>query len=151
MCSLSVARELELLTGRQLQDLLDLLANAVKHLLTLLGRATLTTGHVAVTAVGNGLADRAGPDTDTVKGLANVDNNTHDLTILLILESVTDGGQHDVQPEFVNVNVALLFELIRPLAAVLVLGVLPLGAYASLEEVVVGLESEIGDGCDVVL
>jgi hypothetical protein len=34
---------------------------------------------------------------------------------------------------------------------VLVLGVLPLGADAGLEEMVVGLEGKLGNGCDIIL
>jgi hypothetical protein len=48
-----------------------------------------------------------------------------------------------MQPDLVNVDTALLLELVRPLATVLVLGILPLGAHALLEEVVIGLESEL--------
>lgn len=33
----------------------------------------------------------------------------------------------------------------------LVLGVLPLGANAGLEEMVVGLEGKLGNGCDIIL
>lgn len=56
-----------------------------------------------------------------------------------------------MQPEFVDRNGALVLELVRPLSTVLVLGVLPLGPYALLEEVVVGLEAKFGGRRDVVL
>jgi len=56
-----------------------------------------------------------------------------------------------VQPERVDIDGFLVLELERPLAAVLVLGVFPLGPYVLLEEVVVGLEREVRGGCDVVL
>lgn len=56
-----------------------------------------------------------------------------------------------MQPQLIDVDVALLLELVRPLAAVLILGVLPLGPHAGLEEVIVGLEGEVRDRCDVVL
>lgn len=56
-----------------------------------------------------------------------------------------------MKPEFVNGGGALVFELVGPFPTVFVLGVFPLGADAFLEEVVVGFESEFGDGGDVVL
>lgn len=151
MCSLGVARELEHLVGGQLQDLLDAAADGHENLLALLGGPALAAGHVTVATVGYALADGTGPDTDTVEGLADVDDNAHDLTILLVLQRVANGGQHDVQPQLVDVDVALLLELVGPLAAVLVLGVFPLRPHAGLEEVVVGLEGEIRDRRDVVL
>lgn len=151
MCSLGVARELEHLVGGQLQDLLDAAADGHENLLALLGGPAFAAGHVTVAAVGYALADGTGPDTDTVEGLADVDDNAHDLTILLVLQRVADGGQHDMQPQLVDVDVALLLELVGPLAAVLVLGVFPLWPHAGLEEVVVGLEGEVRDRRDVVL
>jgi hypothetical protein len=56
-----------------------------------------------------------------------------------------------VEPELVNWDVALLLELVRPLAAVLVLDILPFGADAFLEEMVIGLEGQFGRGSNVVL
>ena len=56
-----------------------------------------------------------------------------------------------MEPEVVDGNVALLLELVGPLSAVLVLDILPFGADAGFEEVVVGFEGEFGGGCDVVL
>lgn len=112
MGSLGVAGELNHLVGWQVEHLLDLLANIVERLLALLGRATLSASHVAVTAAWNGLSDATGPDTNTVEGLADVDDDAHDLTIVLILESVADGGHHYVQPKLVDVDAALLSELV---------------------------------------
>ncbi len=56
-----------------------------------------------------------------------------------------------MKPELIDRGGFLFFELVRPLAAVFVLQVFPFRADAFLEEVVVGLESEFRDGCDVVL
>lgn len=56
-----------------------------------------------------------------------------------------------MQPQFVDRDRALVLELVRPFAAVLVLRVLPLRSYALLEEVVIGLEAQFGGRCDVVL
>jgi hypothetical protein len=56
-----------------------------------------------------------------------------------------------VQPQVIDGDRALVLELVRPLAAVLVLRVLPLRSYALLEEVVVGLEAQFGGRRDIVL
>jgi hypothetical protein len=56
-----------------------------------------------------------------------------------------------VEPEFVDWDVALLLELVRPLAAVFVLDILPFGADAFFEQVVIGLEGQFGGGSNVVL
>lgn len=139
-----VTRELDLLGRRQGKDLLEPLADALQPPLALL----------AVDALGGGLAlgclaSGAGPETDTPESLADVDDNTHDLVVLLVLESLTDGGEHDVEPGLV-VGLAVL-EGVGPAATVLVLGVLPLRANAALEEVVVGLLGQLRGGGDVIL
>ena len=48
-------------------------------------------------------------------------------------------------------DAALVAEGVGPLAAVLVLGVFPLGADVLLEEVVVGLEGQLRDRGNIVL
>jgi hypothetical protein len=68
-----------------------------------------------------------------------------------ILESLADGCKHDVEPELVDRDAALVLELVRPFSTVLVLDVLPFGSDAFLEEMVVGFEGEFGDRSDVVL
>lgn len=146
-----VARELDDFVGRELQDFLELLANSEQNLLTLLDRATLATGHIAVSSARDALTYSPGPDADTEKGLTDVDNNAHHLAVVFLLEGLSDRGQHGVEPEVVNVNAALVLELIRPLSAVLILRVLPFRSYTLLEEVVVGLQLQFGDGCDIVL
>lgn len=151
MCGLGVAGELHLLVGRQLQDLLDALANAGKSLTTLLRSAAFTSSDIAVSPVGDGLASRTGPDTNTVESFADVDNYAHDLTVLLFLQGVADGSKHYVQPQVIDVDAALIFELVGPFATMFVLRIFPLGPHAGFEEVVIGLESEVGDRCDVVL
>ena len=149
--TVGVAREFELLLRRELQDFLEALANLHEDLASLLGRTTLTASHIAIAATGDALANCAGPDTDTEECLADVDNHTHDLAILLFLKGLADRAQHGVQPELVNVDVALFFEAVRPLAAVLVLDVLPFGTDVLLEKVVIRLESEFRNGGNVVL
>ncbi len=96
-------------------------------------------------------SDSASPDTNTVESLTDVDDNAHNLSVVLVLEGLTDGSKHDVQPDIVDWDAALVLELIRPLSTVLVLWVLPLWLCALLEEMVVGLKCELGDGGDVVL
>lgn len=140
-----MAGELNLLVGRQLQDLLDALTNVGQSLTTLLGGATFASSDVAISAVGDALASGTGPNTNAVEGLANVDYDTHDLAVLLLLKSVANGGKHYMQPQLINVDVALFFELVGPFATMLVLGILPLRSHASFEEVVIGLEGEVGD------
>lgn len=146
-----MARELDGLGGGELQDLLEPGADGQEDLLALRLGATLAAADVAIPAVRNVLSYRTSPKADPVESLADVDDDTHDLAIVLILERLADGSKHDMEPELVDVDAALVLVLVRPLAAVLVLGVLPLGADTLLEEVVVGLLSKFGDGDDVVL
>jgi hypothetical protein len=47
-----------------------------------------------------------------------------------------------VKPELVDRDAALVLELIRPLPAVLVLGILPFWSDTFLEEMVIGFEGE---------
>lgn len=146
-----VARELDDLAGGQAEDFLELGANVEEDLAALLGGAALAASHVPVAATRDALAYGASPDANAEESLADVDDDAHDLAVLLLFEGLADGGEHDVEPEVIDANVALLLELVRPFAAVLVLRVLPLGADASLEEVVIGLECEFGNGRNVVL
>jgi hypothetical protein len=139
-----VTRELDLLGGWKSKDLLEPLADLLQSSLTLKRVGALNSG----LALGL-LASSAGPETNTPEGLTDVDDHTHDFVVLLILESLTDGGEHDVEPGLV-VGLAVL-EGVRPAATVLVLRIFPLGTDAALEEVVVGLLRELGSGGDVVL
>jgi hypothetical protein len=137
-----VARKLNLLVGGELEGILESPTNRQENVLTLLPASALSASNVSVASSGNALSDGASPDTDTVEALADVDNNAHDLTILLLFESLTDGAHHDLEPEAIDVDIALVLVLVGPLATVLVLGVFPLRANASLEQVIVGLESK---------
>jgi hypothetical protein len=56
-----------------------------------------------------------------------------------------------MEPEFVDWNAALIFELVGPLSAVLVLDILPFWPNAFLEEVVIRFEGKFGDGSNIVL
>ena len=143
MRSVRVSRELDNLLSRQLENLLEALANLKQDTLALLNRAALATSNIAIATVGNGLANGAGPDTNTEEGLADVDNNAHDLAVVLILKHLANGRHHCVQPNVVDVNTALLLERIGPLPAVLILRVFPFRSDTLFEEVVVGFESEV--------
>jgi hypothetical protein len=135
--SVGVSRELYRLVLLELKSLLEPLADPEESLLALFrspGLALLAS---------NGATNCPCPETDTVEASPNVDHYTHDLVVVLILEVLTDSGEHNVQPERVDVDGLLVLELECPLAAMLVLRVFPLGSYALLEEVVVGLEREI--------
>ena len=112
VCAVRVPRELDSFSGRQLQDLLELLADVHQHLLALLRRPTFASCDIAVSATGNALADCAGPDTDTVEALSDIDDNTHEFTIIFVLESLADCGKHNMEPEVVDWDIALLLELV---------------------------------------
>lgn len=106
---------------------------------------------VAVSTSGERLSDALGPETDTVESFANIDYDTHDLAIVLVLECLTDSGEHDVQPQLVDVDGLLVLELEGPLSTVLVLRVLPFWTDTFLEEMVIGFLRKIGGRSDVVL
>lgn len=128
-----VSHELNRLRLLDGQDILEPLSDLLKDVLT------------AAAA----LARSPGPQADPVEALAQIDHHAHDFVVFLILELLSDRGEEDVQPDVV-VRL-LLLEGVGPTATVAVLGVLPLGAHALLEEVVVGLWGEVGGGGDVVL
>lgn len=121
---------------------------ALLELLHLLELATNLHELVLIAALGS---RGTRPHSDAIKRLAHVDDNAHHLVGLVALERLADRGKHHVKPQIVNVDGALVLELVRPLASVLVLGVFPLWADALLEEVVVGLERELRGLGDVVL
>ena len=151
MRAVRVAREFDELGTGKLQDLLELPADVQQDILAFLLGAALASSNVAVATAGDALADGTGPDTNTVEALADVDHDAHDLAIALLLEGLADGREHDVQPQVVDGDGALLLERVRPLSSVLVLLVLPFGPHTFLEEVVVGFESELRHGGNVVL
>jgi len=145
MCGVGVTRELYGFLVVELERLLEPLADLEEHFLALLS----STGLAAVAR--NSATNRPRPETDTVEASSNVDDNAHDLVVLLVFEVLANGSKHDVQPERVDVDGLLVLELERPLASVLVLRIFPLGPYALLEEMVVGLERKVRGRGDVVL
>lgn len=126
------------------EDILEPIADGLQDLLALGG----VTGDLVSR---NALANSPCPQTDTVEALTDVHNNTHDLIVIIVLESLTNRSQLSVQPQVVDRDGALVLERVRPLATVLVLRVFPLWPDALLEKVVVCLETQFGGRCDVVL
>jgi hypothetical protein len=108
MRAVGMATKLDLLIRRQLHRLLELLANLHQSLLSR-----------AVPALA--LTHRPRPQADAEEGLAHVDDDAHDLVVVVFLEGFADGGQLGVEPQFVDVDALLVFELVGPFAAVLVL------------------------------
>ncbi|RCI07974.1 hypothetical protein L249_7879 [Ophiocordyceps polyrhachis-furcata BCC 54312] len=121
------------------------------NILALLKRTALAAGDVTVTAANHALSEGPSPDTYAVKCLTDVDDDTHDFTVVFVLERLADGTHHDLKPETIDIDGALFLVLVGPLASMLVLGILPLGSHARLEKVIVGLLRQLGDGRDVVL
>ena len=137
MRTIRMAREVNLLTGWQLENFLKLAANIHQDLSSLLWRSSLTTSNVALSTTWDALSNCAGPDANTVEALADIDNDTHEFSIIFLLEGLTDGRKHDVEPKLIDRDVALLLELVGPFSTVLVLLILPFGSNAFLEEVIV--------------
>jgi len=151
MRALSMPRKLHHLALLQPQHILKLPPQTQQHLLALLCSPPLPPGHIPIPAAWHALPHRLGPQPDSIEAFADIDNDTHDFAVVVIFERLADGAEHDIKPEFVDGGGALVFELVGPFAAVLVLGVFPFGADAFLEKVVVGFEGEFGGGGDVVL
>jgi hypothetical protein len=149
--TISVARKLDLLVSGQLQNLLETTANGEENLAALLVGTSLATGNIAIAASRDALSYGARPETDAEECLADVDDHTHDLAVSLVLQGLADGAHHHLEPQVVDVDIAFVLVLVRPLAAMLVLGVLPLRADAGLEEMVVGLECQFRNGSNIVL
>lgn len=79
MSSISVTAELQLLSGRQLQYLLESCANLHQRVLA----ATCLTS-------------RSCPKTNSVKSFSNVDDHAHNLVVSFVFKSLSDGSQLSV-------------------------------------------------------
>lgn len=110
--TVGVTRELDCLAGGKLEHLLESSTNGQESFLALLVAAALATSNIAITASGNALTNSTSPDTDTEESFAHVDDDTHDFAILLILESLTDGRHHNLKPQAVNFDIALVLVLV---------------------------------------
>lgn len=139
MRGIDVAGELDGVGVLERQSLLEASADLHQDLATLLIGTAFATGSVAIAATWEGLAGGAGPETDTVEALAYIDHDTDNLSVVLVLESLANRSEHDVQPQVIDVDELLVAEREGPFATVLVVEILPLWADAGLEEMVVGL------------
>jgi hypothetical protein len=84
-----VTHELDGLLVCDLEDLLEAVADLHENSLRLL-RGALRLASLG----GVGLcAGAAGPETNTVEGLTNVDDDTHDLVVVIILELLANGAE----------------------------------------------------------
>lgn len=140
MRAVSVTGEVDLLGIRQAQGFLESPAYAGQDFLALRRTPSLAACGVAISSSRNALANRPRPQTETVKALANVDNNAHDLSVVVVLESLPDSSQQKVEPEIIDRNALALLTGVGPLAAVLVLWIFPFRTDALFEEVVIGLD-----------
>jgi hypothetical protein len=112
VCGIRVTREIDRLARWELEDILELATDVHQDLRALLNGSSLATSNVAISTTRNALADCASPETDTEEAFTDIDNDTHDLSIILLLKSLANGREHDVKPELINLNVALLLELV---------------------------------------
>ena len=152
MGTLRMPAELHNLYLINLQHLLELPPEAHQHFSRLLRRSAFATSHIPFTSTRHALAHSLGPQSDTIESFANIDYYTHDFAVVVgRLERLSDRSKHDMQPEFVDWCGSLVFELVGPFPAVLVLRVFPFGTNALFEEVVVGFQGEFGGGGDIVL
>jgi hypothetical protein len=111
---IGVTRELDGVVVLELESCLESLSNLEESILALLGSPALALAC-------DGATDGSRPETNAVEASPHVDNYTHDLVVILIFEVLANGGEHDVEPECVDVDRLLVLELKRPLAAMLVL------------------------------
>jgi hypothetical protein len=132
-----MTRKLNRLLSRKLQNLLKFRANFEEDFLSLLRGSTLTTSNISIATTWDALSNGTSPDTHTVETLSNVDDYTHEFSILFFLECLSDRCEHDVEPELINWNGVFVFELVGPFSSVFVLNILPFGADAFFEEMVI--------------
>ena len=147
-----MAGKLHLIVLLEPQHFFKLLPQRHQDIFALLRATALAAGDVALTAARDALADRLGPQPNAVEAFADVDDDAHHFAVRRVaFEGFADGGEHNVQPKVIDRGRALVFELVRPFAAVFVLRVFPFGADAFVEEVVVGFQRQFGSGTDIVL
>lgn len=151
VCGVGVSRELNHLCFLQHERILEPLSNLEQCLPAHFGSPALSTCGIAIATAGEWLANALGPEADTVEAFADVHHDTHDFAVVLVLERFTNGGEHNVQPQVVDVDGFLVLELEGPFSTVFVLNVFPFGADARLEEVIIGLLGEFRGWGDVVL
>lgn len=125
MRTIRMSTKLDLFVRPQLHRLLEPLPNLHQRLFT----RTISS---------LSFADRPRPESDPKECLPDIDDHAHDLVVIVFFKGLADGGELCMEPQFVDVDSFLVFELVGPFAAVLVLRVFPFGTHAAFEEVVVG-------------
>lgn len=103
VCAVRVTRELNGISLLETKDFLETPADVLEDLLALCGCATVLVS-------GDTLANSPSPQTNTVEALAYVHNNTHNLVVTIVLESLANSGQLCVQPQVVDGHGALVLE-----------------------------------------
>ncbi|KAI6762017.1 hypothetical protein HG531_002570 [Fusarium graminearum] len=109
--TVGVTGELNLLGSGQLEDLLEAASDRQENLLTLLSATALTAGNITFTSARNALSYGASPDADTEECLTDVDNNSHNFAIIFVLKSLADSAHHNLEPQTIDIDVALVLIL----------------------------------------
>ena len=98
-----MTRELDDFRILELEHLFELHPQTEQDFFALLRGASLATGHVSVAAIRHALANGFGPETHAVEAFAHVDDHAHDFAVIVaVLEGFADGGEHHVEPKFVD-------------------------------------------------
>ena len=141
MRTIAMSRKLHRLPLLQLQHIFQPPPKAHQDLPRLVRAPTLPACHIALAPSRHTLPHCLRPQADSVKAFTHIDDDAHDFAVLGGgFEGLADGGEHDMQPEFVDGDGLVLFELVGPFTAMFVLRVFPFGADAFFEEVIVGFE-----------
>lgn len=151
MCAIGMSRELHRLIRGNCQDFFELSADILEDFLASLRGSSFPSCNVTVASTWDALSDRPRPHTNAEESLAYINNNSHHLSVVFLLEGLANGSKHHMKPHVVNRNAALVLELVRPFATVLVLDILPFWPYSFFEEMIVGLQSKLRGGSNIVL
>jgi hypothetical protein len=103
--TICVTRELHGIGVLQLQNLLEPSSDRQESLPALFGGPTLS-----VLVPRDALANGASPKTNSVERLADVNNDTHNLVVVVVLESFANGSELSVEPELIDRDSALVLE-----------------------------------------
>lgn len=146
MRRLGVTCEFDKLILWQAQDLLEPSSNLSKSSLSFVCGSGLSS-----LSWPDGTSNSSCPKTDSEHSLSDVDDDTHNFSLSFGLKGLSDGSQHDVEPDVVDGAVGFVLELESPLSSVLVLDVFPFWADSGFEKMVIGLLGEFGGLGDIVL
>lgn len=92
MCCVRVAAEFELFGFWKLKHLFEI----------------LTDLHQGIPPTS--FSGAASPQPNSIETLPHIDNHTHDFIVPFVLQRLTDCSELSVKPEFVNVDLLLVFE-----------------------------------------